>query len=199
MFVEHRFRAHEHTELQPQHLSHPKPEASPAYHSLSNHPGSFGKYCFRWSARTIPFSSTNASFASRLPFHTGREEITAGTSRSISPSSPFSCARMLSCASASEKTAASASQGPNGSSLVTRISGCAAVTESLTSLHRASFVDRPSGHSTQAIRKGITISEPGLRASNIAYRRLRSRRLCTKPRHCALYRSGIAPERGYRS
>src|SRR5437773_6131169 len=31
----------------------PKPEASPAYHSLSNHPGSFGKYCFRWSARTI--------------------------------------------------------------------------------------------------------------------------------------------------
>jgi hypothetical protein len=42
----------------------------------------------------------------------------------------------------------------------------------------------------------VTIFQRALRASDIACRRAQSRRLCTKPRHCGLYRFDIPPANG---
>src|SRR5262245_58876422 len=76
----------------------------------------------------------------------------AGRFSSISASSPLLCARTLRLASSSEKAGFSASQGPNGSSLVIRMSGRTAVMEFCNLLHCSSSVVRSSGHSTKPLR-----------------------------------------------
>jgi hypothetical protein len=88
------------------------------------------------------------------------------------------------------KNSTSASHSPNGSSLVTRMSGRAAMTVPCNLRYRASSVDRAS--TFKPFDKG---SFPGHhyiardpRASDKAYRRTRSQRLCTTLQHCGPYR-----------
>jgi hypothetical protein len=91
-FVEHRFRTKQHTDFQPQHVGHFETGAITGIPLAFKPSGLIRKVLLAVQRTDDSFLENECPFASRLPFQTGREEITAGRSRLINPSKPLSCA-----------------------------------------------------------------------------------------------------------